>query len=137
MLEKAYNISREAHYGQVDKGGQPYWFHIHAVATQMDTEEEMAVGFLHDTLEDTDLTAEDLLNAGIPENVVDAVKVMTHDPAVPYMDYIASIKENPLARKVKIADLKHNSCLFRLSEVTEKDIERCRKYLDALQVLIS
>jgi (p)ppGpp synthase/HD superfamily hydrolase len=137
MLHKAYEIASKAHAGQLDKAGEPYKFHIDAVAAQMKTEEEMAVAYLHDTLEDTDLTAEDLLNAGIPENVVDAVKVMTHDPAVPYMDYIASIKKNELARKVKIADLMHNSCLIRLDSITQKDIERCRKYMDALQVLIS
>lgn len=137
FVSKAYHIAEKAHEGQVDKAGDDYFFHPLAVSRMVNSNAEKAVAYLHDVVEDTDLTLDDLKAEGLPEYIVDAVGAITHGKDEPYGEYIARIKENPIARNVKIADLKHNLDLNRLSEVTVKDIERCRKYLDALQVLIS
>ena len=134
---EAFIIARDAHKGQVDKAGRSYLHHPAFVAKNVDTDVEKAVAWLHDVVEDTEWTLERLTANGFPVQVVEAVGLLTHDANVSYGDYIARIKENPLARKVKMADLMHNLDLTRLPVVTEKDIERCRKYLDALQQLIS
>ena len=133
--ELALKIATEAHKGQVDKAGVPYINHPLTVASLVDTEEEKIVALLHDTIEDTNITEQDLLNYGFSNKIVEAVKLLTHNKNVPYMDYIAKIKDNELARKVKIADLTHNSYLSRLKEITEKDKKRYEKYQKALLYL--
>lgn len=133
--ELALKIATEAHKGQVDKAGVPYINHPLTVASLVDTEEEKIVALLHDTIEDTNITEQDLLNYGFSNKIVEAVKLLTHNKNVPYMDYIAKIKDNKLARKVKIADLTHNSDLSRLKEITEKDKKRYEKYQKALLYL--
>ncbi|WP_277283744.1 HD domain-containing protein [Sneathia sanguinegens] len=133
--ELALKIATEAHKGQVDKAGIPYINHPLTVASLVDTEEEKIVALLHDTIEDTNITEQDLLNYGFSNKIVKAVKLLTHNKNVPYMDYIAKIKDNELARKVKIADLTHNSDLSRLKEITEKDKKRYEKYQKALLYL--
>ena len=120
--ELALKIATEAHKGQVDKAGVPYINHPLTVASLVDTEEEKIVALLHDTIEDTNITEQDLLNYGFSNKIVEAVKLLTHNKNVPYMVYVAKIKDNELARKVKIADLTHNSDLSRLKEITEKDL---------------
>ena len=130
--ELALKIATEAHKGQVDKAGVPYINHPLTVASLVDTEEEKIVALLHDTIEDTNITEQDLLNYGFSNKIVEAVKLLTHNKNVPYMDYVAKIKDNELARKVKIADLTHNSDLSRLKEVTEKGMKRYEKYKKAL-----
>ena len=137
FVSKAAQIAEHAHDGQVDKAGDDYYWHPFAVSAMVDSNAEKAVAWLHDVVEDSEWTLDDLKAEGIPEYVVEAVGLLTHDKDMPYGDYIARVKENPLARTVKIADLMHNLDLKRLPEVTEKDIARCRKYLDALQMLIS
>ena len=109
--ELALKIATEAHKGQVDKAGVPYINHPLTVASLVDTEEEKIVALLHDTIEDTNITEQDLIDYGFPNEIVEAVKLLTHNKNVPYMDYVAKIKDNELARKVKIADLTHNSDL--------------------------
>ena len=133
--ELALKIATEAHKGQVDKAGVPYINHPLTVASLVDTEEEKIVALLHDTIEDTNITEQDLLNYGFSNKIVEAVKLLTHNKDVPYMDYVAKIKDNELARKVKIADLTHNSDLSRLKEITEKDKKRYEKYQKALLYL--
>ena len=133
--ELALKIATEAHKGQVDKAGVPYINHPLTVASLVDTEEEKIVALLHDTIEDTNITEQDLLNYGFSNKIVEEVKLLTHNKNVPYMDYIAKIKDNKLARKVKIADLTHNSDLSRLKEITEKDKKRYEKYQKALLYL--
>ena len=133
--ELALKIATEAHKGQVDKAGVPYINHPLTVASLVDTEEEKIVALLHDTIEDTNITEQDLLNYGFSNKIVEAVKLLTHNKNVPYMDYVAKIKDNELARKVKIADLTHNSDLSRLKEITEKDKKRYEKYQKALVYL--
>ena len=103
--ELVLKIATEAHKGQVDKVGVPYINHPLTVASLVDTEEEKIVALLHDTIEDTNITEQDLIDYGFPNEIVEAVKLLTHNKNVPYMDYVAKIKDNELARKVKIADL--------------------------------
>ena len=135
MTKKAINVMYEAHQGQKDKGGFPYCFHPYQVAQSMDDEISCTCALLHDVVEDTDITLEDLKHMGFPKEVTDVLKLLTHDRAVPYMDYVRNLSVNPTARKVKLADLKHNSDLSRLKEVNDMDLERIEKYREAVQLL--
>ena len=113
----------------------PYPFHPFHVAESMTDEPSVCVALLHDIVEDTDVTFEDLKTMGFPDEVVAAVALMTHDKSVPYLDYVRKIRENDLARRVKIADLTHNLDLTRLDRITEKDLKRAEKYRSALAIL--
>jgi (p)ppGpp synthase/HD superfamily hydrolase len=90
---------------------------------------------LHDVVEDTDVTFDDLINEGFTDEIIEALKLMTHDESIPYMDYVALLKDNSIARTVKLADLKHNSDLTRLNEISEEDIKRYNKYQEAIKLL--
>lgn len=105
-IEIAHEIAKTAHGGQVDKAGIDYIKHPEAVASFVNTAEEKATAYLHDVLEDTEITANDLLRAGIPHNIVEAVQVLTKERYTPYFEYLSKVKENSLARTVKLADLK-------------------------------
>ena len=132
----ALGICFEAHKNQVDKSGLPYVFHPFHLAEQMETEHEVCAALLHDVMEDTDTSAEDLVAAGIPREYVDTCLLLRHSPNVPYMDYVSALAHDPVARRVKIADLRHNSDLSRLEgEPTEKDLQRVEKYRKALALL--
>lgn len=131
----ALRICFEAHANQLDKSGIPYVFHPFHVAEQMQTEDEVCVALLHDVVEDTDLTLYDLRAAGMNDEVLAAIALLSHDPAVPYLEYVASVGENALARRVKVEDLRHNCDLARLDAPTERDYERVKKYHKALEVL--
>ena len=135
MVDLALSIARKAHEGQLDKAGVDYIEHPIYVASQVDTEEEKAVALLHDVIEDSPVSAEGLLQAGLPETVVTAVQVLTKKKEQDYQTYLETVKKNPLARVVKLADLKHNSDLSRLSSITEKDKERLKKYKKAIDFL--
>lgn len=135
LTKKALKLCFEAHKEQLDKSGMPYVFHPFHLAEQMETEETVIVALLHDVVEDTDYTVEDLKTMGFPETVTDAISLMTHSPEVEYMDYVAKIKTNPIAKAVKLADLKHNSDVTRLDTVTEKDLKRAEKYSTAIKLL--
>ena len=135
MTKKALKLCFEAHKEQADKSGIPYVFHPFHLAEQMTDEQTTAVALLHDVVEDTDYTVEDLRTMGFSEEVLAAIRLMTHDPEVPYMDYVALIKTNPIARAVKLADLKHNSDQTRLDTLTEWDIARNEKYAAAIRLL--
>ena len=132
--KKAINIAYNAHMGQIDKFGIPYIFHPIHLAESMETEEECIVAILHDVVEDTDVTFE-ILEKEFSSIVIEALKLLTHDKAVPYEEYILKLKDNPIAKKVKIADLKHNSDTTRLNHITPKDIIRNKKYENALKLL--
>lgn len=93
------------------------------------------MALLHDVMEDTDVTAADLFGAGMSARVVEALELLCRNPAEPYLRYIERLANDPLARKVKVADLRHNSDLSRLDAVTPSDEERVRKYARALQIL--
>ncbi|PHB08657.1 GTP pyrophosphokinase [Bacillus wiedmannii] len=134
-IEIAHEIAKTAHGGQVDKAGIDYIKHPEAVASFVNTNEEKATAYLHDVLEDTEMTANDLLSAGIPHNIVEAVQVLTKERYTPYFEYLSKVKENSLARTVKLADLKHNSDRSRLARITDKDLKRLEKYRKAIQFL--
>ena len=135
LTKKAMQLCFDSHKEQVDKSGMPYIFHPLILAEQMDTEETTIVALLHDVVEDTHITLEDLRSMGFGETVLEAINLMTHEKGVPYMEYVAAIKKNPIARQVKIADLRHNSTLSRLDSVGQKDLERVAKYNKALAFL--
>lgn len=135
LTKKAMRLCFERHREQVDKCGVPYPFHPFHVAESMTDEKTTCVALLHDILEDTPTTAAELRSMGFPADVVQAIERMTHAETVPYLDYVASLKTDPLARAVKIADLTHNADLSRLDVVTEKDVARAEKYKAALKLL--
>ena len=135
MFDLALSIAKKAHKGQYDKAGVDYIEHPLFVASLVDTQEEKAVALLHDVLEDSPYTAEELILAGLPETVVTAVQVLTKKKGQDYQQYLELVKSNPIARCVKLADLKHNSDLSRLATITEKDMERFEKYKKAIDYL--
>lgn len=133
----AMKICFKAHAHQLDKSGLPYVFHPFHIAEQMKDEDTTIVALLHDVVEDSDITLNDLKKYGFSEDVISAVAAMTHSPNIDYMDYIAQVKKNPIAAAVKLEDLKHNRDLTRLEEVTAKDIQRNEKYKKAMELLES
>ena len=135
VTKKALKLCFEAHKEQVDKSGMPYVFHPFHLAEQMQTEEATVVALLHDVVEDTDYTIEDLTSMGFGKTITDAIALMTHADGVAYMDYVREIKNNPIAKEVKLADLKHNSDLTRLDVVDESALNRREKYLKAIKLL--
>ena len=135
--EKAYKIAKKAHLGQVDKAGEDYIKHPEKVASFVKTDEEKAVAYLHDVIEDTELTLEDLYEYGFSKEILEAVDIITKKRGEDYQSYLNSVKKNKLARAVKLADLRHNSDLTRFTEVTEKDIKRKEKYQKAINFLNS
>ena len=135
LTKKAMGIAFEAHREQVDKSGLPYIYHPIHLAEQMTDEITTCVALLHDVVEDTDITFEQLEQAGFPQEVMAALRLMTHDDTVPYMDYVRTLRENPAAAAVKRADLRHNSDLTRLDTVDEAARERVKKYAEALRIL--
>jgi len=135
LTKKAMKIAFDAHKDQVDKSGMPYIYHPIHLAEQMDDECSTCVALLHDTVEDTDITFETLSELGFPKEIIDALKLLTHNKEVPYMEYIKEIKKNKLATKVKCADLAHNSTVSRLDVVDNKVLQRVKKYFKALVFL--
>ena len=133
--KKAMKLCYEAHKDQVDKSGLPYVFHPAHVAEQMTDEATTIVALLHDVVEDTDYTLEDLAAEGFEKEILEAVALMTHEDDVPYLDYVAKLKNNPIARAVKLADLAHNSDLSRIGEIDEETRERLEKYKKAIALL--
>ena len=131
----ALKLCFEAHKEQTDKSGMPYVFHPFHLAEQMQTEETTIVALLHDLVEDTAYTIEDLVKMGFGKDVTDAIALMTHADGVDYMAYVSQIKSNPIAKAVKLADLKHNSDLTRLDVVDEKALSRREKYRKAIALL--
>lgn len=134
LTKKALKISFNAHKDQIDKSGMPYVYHPFHLAEQMDDEYSTCVALLHDVVEDTDMTLDELSEI-FPKEVTDAITMMTHNDSVPYLEYVREIKNNPIAAKVKLADLKHNSDLTRLDVVDDKTLERVEKYKKAISIL--
>ena len=137
LLSKAIIMAARNHDGQVDKGGNPYILHPLRVMAHVCTVEEKIVAVLHDTLEDTEIMKEDLLDAGFGEEIVEAIACLTRNHNEKYMDFIARCKNNNLARVVKIADLADNIDLTRIKNPTEKDYKRVEKYKIAIKTLKS
>lgn len=135
LTKHAMAICFDVHKNQYDKSGQPYVFHPFHLAEQMETEYEVCAALLHDVIEDSSHTLDELCRAGFPDEVVRAVQILTRDPYMHYLDYVTRVRRNPIARRVKLADLKHNSDLARLETVTEQDKRRVLKYRMAQAVL--
>ena len=135
MTKKALKLCFETHKDQLDKSGLPYVFHPFHLAEQMTDEDTTVVALLHDVVEDSDRTIDDLREMGFSENVISAIEFMTHDPEVPYMDYVAAIKSNPIAKAVKLADLRHNSDMSRLDNIIPYDEIRAEKYRKSIELL--
>ena len=137
LLTKAISIALKEHAGQVDKAGMPYAGHVMRVMQAGRTIDEKIVGVLHDLVEDTDWTFEALLAEGFPTHIIDALRCVTKlSDDEPYDAFIQRVKTNPLAVAVKINDLTDNMDIRRLSDITENDVQRLRKYLKAYRNLI-
>ncbi len=128
LINQAIDLSFSAHLGQFDKAGRPYFTHPLIVAQQMESEYEICTALLHDVIEDTDITLEELEKI-FPSEITEAVKVLTHQEGIDYFDYILTIKDNPIARKVKLADLRHNLDATRIADNPKllRDYERRKK----------
>ena len=135
FIEKSLSIALQAHAGQVDKAGKPYILHPLRLMAKMETDEEMAVALLHDTIEDSPLTAESLLDAGIPSKIVDAVQSLTKSYGEDYQQFIQRVLKNELAVKVKKADIQDNLNVLRLDSIGDSDLARVKKYHEAWKVL--
>lgn len=135
LTKKAMKIAYEAHKDQTDKGGIPYIYHPIHLAEQMTDERTVCVALLHDVVEDTDITFEQLKEHGFDDEIIEALKVLTYDKSLPYSEYIRNIGSNLIAKRVKKADLKHNSDLTRLDKADQKVIDRKKKYQASLKIL--
>lgn len=137
QTKKAMKLCFEAHKDQTDKSGMPYVFHPFHLAEQMTDEKTVTLALLHDVVEDSSYSFNDLISMGFDSDVVGALRLLTHEEGVPYMDYVAEIKKNPLSRAVKLADLAHNSDLTRLSpdEIDDRALARVEKYKAAIVLL--
>ena len=137
MLEKAIQIAIEAHQVQTDKAEAPYILHLIRVMNAGQTDNEKICGILHDLVEDTKWTFEDLKKEGFSEEIINALECVTKQPNESYSQFIERIKKNPLAVKVKINDLKDNMDITRLTFITEDDTQRLNKYLKAYHYLLN
>ena len=127
-LEGAIALAAKSHKGQRDKSGMPYILHPLRVMLKMSTETEMIVAVLHDVVEDSSLNLHDLASVGFSEEILQAIDCLTWRKDESYDEFIGRAQANPLSRKVKIADLEDNMDLKRLGSLTEKDVERLKKY---------
>ena len=138
MTIKAMKVAYEAHLGQLDYNDVPYIFHPYHLAEQMDDEISCTVALLHDVVEDTDLTFT-YLEQIFPAQVLEIVRLLTHDENIDYFDYIREIKKSPIAKKVKLEDLKHNSDESRSigSNLTQEQLLYWKtKYAKAKEILL-
>lgn len=132
--ELALQIAQKAHAGQVDKAGKDYILHPMTVASYMDTDIEKTIAYLHDVLEDTDVTV-DALRKIFPNEIVDTLITLTHRKDESYFEYIQRVSKSKLAKKIKVADLLHNLDITRIKEPTKQDYERLEKYKKAILYL--
>lgn len=135
-LEKAILLAKEAHKGQLDKGGAPYIEHPMRVMAAVRATDEKIIAVLHDVIEDTSITAHDLKSRlDLSDDLLHALQLLTRDPHQDYLDYIRCLAQNPLAAAVKAADLEDNMNLSRLPSITPKDLRRMEKYKTAKKLL--
>ena len=134
-MEDAISLAVEAHKGQKDRAGQPYILHPLRVMMRLESEAERIVGILHDVVEDTPITFDELRQRGYSEEVLSALECVTKREGEAYEDFVKRSQPNPLARRVKLADLEDNMDLKRLSEVKEKDLDRLNRSLKAWALL--
>ena len=134
-VEAAKALATRAHSGQTDKAGLPYITHPERVAGRLDTPEEQVVGWLHDTVEDTEVTLTDISSQFGPETTA-AVDAISRREGETWSEYLDRVQANPVAKAVKISDLIDNSNLGRIPVVTMKDVKRQAKYNKALEKLV-
>jgi guanosine-3',5'-bis(diphosphate) 3'-pyrophosphohydrolase len=137
-LEKALEIAARAHSGQRDKEGLPYILHPLRVMSRVNGEPAQIVAVLHDVVEDTSVTLDDLRAAGFTPEVIEAVTCVTHRREEPYAEYVIRCRDNPLARQVKLADLEDNSLLSRAILRRDReagDLARLRRYTLSYKLL--
>lgn len=134
MTRKAMCIAYQAHHLQVDKTNVPYIFHPMMVANMQEDEITTTIALLHDVVEDTSITLADLAKQ-FPEEVIEALTLLTHEKNEDYFEYVKRIKNNPYAKAVKLADLMHNSDITRLEVIDEKAKKRLEKYQKAIKLL--
>lgn len=136
MLGKAIVIAKIKHKEQFDKGGQPYIYHPLRVMLNLTDENDMICAVLHDVIEDTDTTLDDLRQEGFSEEIITALDCLTRRENESYMQYINRIKTNDIAKRVKLKDLEDNMQLSRIKNPTQKDYDRVKKYEKAKKVLL-
>lgn len=139
LIDIAFSIAKKAHKGQVDKAGEPYIKHPARVCLSrwcLGDEDRTVVALLHDVLEDSEITAQELIDNGIPERLVQSVQCLTKQPNESYEDFIERCCSDTIAAKVKLADLEDNLDITRLTELNEKDLSRLNKYLRARRRII-
>lgn len=137
IFNNALYIANQAHQGQVDKGGNPYILHPLRMMLQFEEETLQIIALLHDVIEDSAWTLEDLQRYGFSREILQAVSALTKHEHEEYKDFIARVAKNNLAVKVKIADLQDNLNITRLQELSDKDLQRIKKYHQALILLKS
>ena len=135
LIETSLQIALRAYAGKTDKAGREYILHPLRVMAKMSTDLERSAALLHDVLEDSDITAEELLAEGIPAEVVEAVQCLTKREGEDYLEFVARTKQNRLARRVKIADIEDNIDVLRLSTLGASDLERIQRYHAAWRLL--
>lgn len=135
MFEKALNIALKAHNGQTDKAGKPYILHPIRVSLRCCTDNERIVALLHDVIEDTAITTDNLYSAGFSKTIVDAILSVTKRKGENYSDFIERCSLNPIGRVVKIHDIEDNMDITRLDSLTEDDVKRLNKYIKAYKYL--
>ena len=137
LFDLALKIAIQAHKEQKDKSGREYIMHPIRVAERCKDPRAKIVALLHDTIEDTGVTAEFLRSEGFPDEIISGVLSVTKQEGEDYNAFVARASENPIGREVKIADLEDNMDIKRLHEITDEDVARLRKYLRAWQYLIN
>lgn len=138
MKEKAFELAEEMFNGKVDKGGNSYMNHLTRVASKMKSDTEKTIALLHDIIEDTGITKDDLLKMGFPIDVVEAVDILSRQEYETYNEFIDRIlnSKNKSAIKVKIADLEDNMDLNRISTPTTRDINRVEKRYKPAHIIL-
>ena len=135
QIETALEIAIKAHKNQTDRYGKPYILHPLRVMMNVNNDEDKIAAILHDVVEDSDMTCDDLRKEGFSDEIIDAVDCLTKREGEEYFDYINRVLTNSMAIRVKLADLEDNMDLKRIDVITEKDIVRLNKYLKAWRMI--
>ncbi len=134
-LDTALKIAVKVHFGQKDRYGKPYILHVLRVMSRVNTDEERLVAVLHDVIEDSSMTEQDIRKAGFSERVIDAVVALSRREGEHWNSYIERVKRNPLAVRVKLADLLDNMELSRIDKISDDSLQRLDRYLQAYHAL--
>lgn len=137
QLKRAIDIAIDTHAGQYDKSNQPYLIHVIRVMNAGQTLQEKIVGALHDVVEDSNISIDDLKDEGFDKQILDAVYAMTHYQSETYSEYIDRVIKNPIAARVKLNDLIDNMDLRRIDVLDDDTIVRVKKYFTAYKTIIN